>query len=500
MAERKRTIPRLTRVNYPPRVFGFGATFVAIGALVVDRDWSLLLFIPLTLFFLVYPHLIYLADRLRRANTSLEHRAMMFDAFMLGGFTALIEFSGWISYTLLAATILNNTMTGGLRQLRNAMALYLAGLGSWGLVVGFDWRPEAPLPIEILTMVSLQCYILSTAWVFYTQNRRLNAIKMDAQDKNTLFGVLLELRSLSDHAEDLDELVEGALRQFRVLQPDRSFGFVLRDSNRLETLQFAAFSEDMVESQRIWVLRRLVRARQNLPDGYYLEGDGQQNGYFVFTLHSPINLSQGLLLVQAKRLSETDTKTIGLLLDQLGTSLANLLLTQELKKAAERDALTGVYNRASLDRDLKAVESVRQHNPSIDYSVVLVDLIGLKRVNDHYGHEAGDRLISTVAEGLSAVSRRGDRVYRFGGDEFVILCQDSTLEGAQVLGERIDRLVRGREMTLETEQGGSVTVPIQLSLGVANSAHDPARELLKKADERMYADKAHWYETNARYR
>lgn len=500
MADSRRNVPRMTRVNYPPRVFGFGATFVAIGWLVIDRGWSPLHFIPLTLFFLVYPHLVYLADRWRRSETSIEPRAMMFDAVMLGGYTALIDFSGWISYTLLAATILNNTMTGGLRQLRNALVWYLAGLIGIGLVAGFEWRPGAPLGIEILAMVSFQCYILSVAWVFHSQNRRLNAVKKDAQAKNTLFETLLALRDLADRAETMDGLVEGALRQFRVLRPDRSFGFVLRDSNRLETLQFAAFSEDMVESQRIWVLRRLARARQNLPEGYYLEGDGQQHGYFVFTLKSPINLSQGLLLVQAKRMSETDTKTLGLLLDQLGTSLANLLLTQELKKAAERDALTGAYNRACLDRDIKEVESVRRHNPNIDYSVVLVDLIGLKQVNDQYGHAAGDQLIRTVAEGLMAVSRRGDRVYRFGGDEFVVLCQDSTLEGAEVLAERIDRFVRGRELMVVTEQGARVSVCIQLSLGVANSGHDEAKDVLKKADERMYADKARWYESHARYR
>lgn len=500
MAGHERTVPRMTRVNYPPRVFGFGATFVAIGALILDRDWSLLHFIPLTLYFLVYPHLVYLVDRYRRAETSFEPRAMMVDAFMLGGYTALIEFSGWISYTLLAATILNNTMTGGLRQLRNALGWYATGLVSWGVVAGFQWRPQAPLWIEIVTMVSLQSYILSSAWVFFTQNRRLNAIKRDAESKNTLFGTLLELRDLADRVEDQEELVEGALGLFRSLQPERSFGFVLRDNNRLETLHFAAFTEDMVESQRIWVLRRLARARQYLPEGYYLEGDGLQPGYFVFSLKSPINVSQGLLLVQAKRLSETDSKTITLLLDQLGTSLANLLLTRELKKAAERDALTGVFNRACLDRDMKEVESVRSHNPGIDYSVVLVDLIGLKRVNDLYGHEAGDRLISQVAEGLTAVSRRGDKVYRLGGDEFVILCRDSTLEGAHTLAERIDRYVRGRELEVSTERGARETVTIQLSLGVANSARDPARDLLKKADERMYADKARWYESHARYR
>lgn len=500
MADPRRTLPRMTRVNYLPRVFGFGAIFIAIAWLVIERDWSRWHLVPAALFFLVYPHLLPLIERKRQARSSLEVRWMMFDAFMLGGYTTLIQFSGWISYTLLAATVLNNTMTGGLIQLRNALGSYIAGLVSCGVLIGFYWRPAAPLGIEILTMVALQAYILSTAWVFYTQNRRLVVVKQDAEAKNMLFGALLELRTLADETEDMETLVESALKQFQALKPDYSFGFILRDSSRLETVHFAAFSQDMVESQRIWMLRRLGRARQNLPVGYYLEGDGTQPGYFVFPLKSSINLSQGLLLVQAKQLTETESKTFGLLLDQLGTSLANLLLAQELKKAAERDALTGAYNRACLDRELKAVDIVRQNNPTIHYSVVLIDLIGLKKVNDQHGHAAGDQLIRAVAEGLMAVSRRGDRVFRFGGDEFVILCLDSTLQGATALADRIDRYVRGRQLTVETEQGRQIDLTIQLSLGVANSAQDGGREILKKADERMYADKAHWYETHARYR
>lgn len=499
MIGRLRTLPRLTRVNYAPRVFGFGATFIAVTWLVLDRNWSYWNILFFAFFLLIYPHLIVLADRWRQAETSLEYRAMMLDSLLLGVLTTHIHFSGWISYTLFAAISLNNTMTGGVRQLLRALLWYFLGLFGWGLVIGFHWEPAAPLGIEILTMVALQAYIFSTAWVFSTQNRRLVRVKRDAEEKNLLFRSLLELTSLADQSDNLEELVPMALGKFRQLYPDFSFGFVLRDGFRPEVVEFADFTADIDEEERNSLLIQLA-SRPVLTQGETLGIEGKASAYFVFPLISGLEHNQGLLLVKSDHLDETHRKTLQLLSDQLGTSLANTLLTQELKNAAERDALTGILNRGRMDQELSTAVMLHQRNPTINFSVVLMDLIGLKQVNDEYGHTAGDQLICAVARELQQVCRESDGLFRFGGDEFVILCRSSTPEGTEALKHRIESHIQNRVVGIETETEGEQLLSIQLSLGIACTSEIPAREVLKVADERMYADKKRWYLDHERYR
>lgn len=106
-------MPRLTRINYLPRVVGFGAIFVAIAWLTHVHHWSAGLYVLAAVYFLLYPHAVYWFDRLRESRKGIEIPAMMFDSFLLALWTVAIEFSGWVSFTLLAAVILNNTMTGG---------------------------------------------------------------------------------------------------------------------------------------------------------------------------------------------------------------------------------------------------------------------------------------------------------------------------------------------------------------------------------------------------
>lgn len=500
MMDRWHALPRLTRVNYIPRVIGFGAIFIAIAWLVVERDWSRWNLPLFGLFFLVYPHIIVLVERWRQSDTSLEHRAMMLDAAMLGLVTVHIHFSGWISYTLLAALILSNTMFGGMRQLLRALAWYLTGILGWGLLAGFRWEPAAPLGIEILTMVALQAYILNSAWVFSIQNQRLVKIKRDAEQKNRLFGSLLRLTNLADGSATVEQLVGGALTEFKQLYPDQSFGFVLRDFNRPETLYLAQFTHDVTVDQKQWVLRRVGRLRTYLPEGYYLEGNGGQDGCFAFLMKARVRHNQGVLLVRAPRVDDTERDTLQLILDQLGTSLTTTVLTEELKSAAERDALTGVLNRGRLEKELEAVEALKHSNPDVDFSVVLIDVIGLKQVNDQYGHEAGDRLICATADALMAVCRESDGLFRFGGDEFVILCRNSKPEGVTALKRRIESTIQNTRVPFETRSGGQEMLPIRLSLGAANSAQVPVREVLRQADERMYTDKKRWYREHERYR
>lgn len=160
---------------------------------------------------------------------------------------------------------------------------------------------------------------------------------------------------------------------------------------------------------------------------------------------------------------------------------ARALRTQRAQLQAEidrasRDQLTGLVNRAGLDRWLggRAVDGL----PMPNLGVVMLDLDGFKRVNDTYGHLVGDELLQEVAEALLAVTRPQDVVIRWGGDEFVVLCPG--VSGA-ALAELAGRLV---EAAAAVRAGGA---SVSASAGVQVCRSRPLD--LDAADAALYEAK-----------
>jgi len=121
-------------------------------------------------------------------------------------------------------------------------------------------------------------------------------------------------------------------------------------------------------------------------------------------------------------------------LDAAGAaSLDNLRLRDELALQARKDPLTGVGNRRHLDDFLSEVTEANR-----PYAVVVADMDGLKPINDSFGHEAGDTLLTTIAARLAAAVRATDVVTRVGGDEFVLILEGADTDVAQCLMEDVD--------------------------------------------------------------
>ena len=150
---------------------------------------------------------------------------------------------------------------------------------------------------------------------------------------------------------------------------------------------------------------------------------------------------------------------------------------------AYRDALTGLWNRRYFEERLGQEISLARRAPTGRFSLLLLDLNDLKRINDHEGHGAGDLAIQRAANFLRSRLREHDVCCRIGGDEFVVILRDlGPSESAQLCARLRNELVNanaGRE------------TPISLSMGVASFPDDStsAADLLLRADEAMYADK-----------
>jgi diguanylate cyclase (GGDEF)-like protein len=203
----------------------------------------------------------------------------------------------------------------------------------------------------------------------------------------------------------------------------------------------------------------------------------------------------GLVLLEGS-LDQDERDILRLVTEPLGAYFQNQLLLRQLEEKANKDALTGLFNRGYLTQALEE-EQEKFHTYGIHHALVLGDINQLKKLNDQYGHETGDRLIVTVAEALRNTLRGTDIAARTGGDEFIVLLTNSTDEDA---GHFIERLQSQVFAGLAVPLPDGAEFPVTVSLGKAGTDKYPPESLTKEADRQMYAAKELFYATAARYR
>jgi len=178
-----------------------------------------------------------------------------------------------------------------------------------------------------------------------------------------------------------------------------------------------------------------------------------------------------------------EIETLENLLCALIYPLRNALTYLRAVEMASRDPLTGISNRRAMDQALgREVDLARRQGTPLSLMVVDIDLF--KRFNDQFGHDFGDDVLVAVAQTIANTIRRSDLLFRYGGEEFVVLTSHTDEEGANLLAERIReniasiRSVRGRSIELTA------------SLGVARLASsDDEQGLFKRADAALYEAK-----------
>ncbi|MDH3392961.1 MAG: GGDEF domain-containing protein [Desulfobulbaceae bacterium] len=181
---------------------------------------------------------------------------------------------------------------------------------------------------------------------------------------------------------------------------------------------------------------------------------------------------------------------INLFAEPLGACVHNRLLTLKLEEKANTDPLTGIYNRGYFHRALE-MEQEKFKTLGINHAVVEADINRLKFANDQYGHDAGDLLIITASKILGQSVRMGDVVARTGGDEFLILLTNTGSEGAAAFIQRLRKTLAQDSMI---SFANDVQFPLEISLGYAGTDEFSPEEIIKNADNRMYAEKEAYYQ------
>jgi diguanylate cyclase len=158
------------------------------------------------------------------------------------------------------------------------------------------------------------------------------------------------------------------------------------------------------------------------------------------------------------------------------------LKNEELMRLSHTDALTGISNRLKLDEVMiKELARIRRGTPH--FSVIMGDLDLFKRVNDSFGHLAGDQILVEIASAIVMICRLTDTVGRWGGEEFLIICPETSGEGAMILAQKVRKAVE----SLPLHRYGTVTI----SLGVTQSkTDDDINTIIQRADKALYLAKS----------
>lgn len=203
------------------------------------------------------------------------------------------------------------------------------------------------------------------------------------------------------------------------------------------------------------------------------------NGQWVFAVKPLQDVSESSQLLLLRAMGWVVALLVGF------SALITLRHRVQLAQLALFDPLTNLPNRRRLEDALEAKVSASESSQSKPCAVLFIDLDGFKAINDTWGHRAGDTILRTVATRIGEVVRAGDIVARWGGDEIVIVVEDPDAIPMDALKERLRQIIE------EPIPYDGQSLRVGASIGSARQPVDghSARELLKLADERMYAEK-----------
>ncbi len=187
---------------------------------------------------------------------------------------------------------------------------------------------------------------------------------------------------------------------------------------------------------------------------------------------------------RARRFEEGELEQFETLLSLLIYPVRNALLYRRALANALTDPVTGLNNRSALEQALEQqVEFARRHGNPL--SLLMLDIDFFKQVNDRHGHPAGDALLMELGNRLAECARRSDIIFRYGGEEFSILLNNTDTAGARRLAERIRRAVEERPF-----RHGRKKIPMTVSLGVATLREgEEGKALVERADRALYRAK-----------
>jgi len=248
------------------------------------------------------------------------------------------------------------------------------------------------------------------------------------------------------------------------LEPQRILGLFFREVQRLVPLDALSYAHPGSD------LRLEFGTRGHHSVSYSLSHEGEHMGELTFRRN--------------QRFTDQEQGNLESLLSSLLFPMRNALLYRAATQSALRDPLTGAGNRIAMEQTLqREIEMSRRHLQPL--SLLMLDIDHFKRVNDSHGHSAGDDVLRAVAASIKDQLRNVDMVFRYGGEEFLILLSNTSREAAAMVGERLRYATQAQDYYADGQ-----LIELTVSLGCSTLLPgESAESLLRRADSALYVAK-----------
>jgi diguanylate cyclase (GGDEF)-like protein len=273
-------------------------------------------------------------------------------------------------------------------------------------------------------------------------------------------------------------------RMADVVNDDDTLGLIMELSGELQTtLEVDSLIElfaQFLSHQFFYDSLNYSAPHRRLDVHFGLEEQRNKLSYNLKVLDTDLGL---ITMSRKKRYDKAEITQIENLLAALLYPLRNALLYQAALDSAFLDSLTGIKNRTAFDSNFsREIELKRRHNSMLSLIVMDIDLF--KRINDQYGHAVGDLVLKQVAGAIEQSIRSSDALYRYGGEEFVVVLNGTDQLGANLLAQRIRKNIE--KLRIDSLKDLVIT----LSLGVSMMRdEDTTDTLFKRADDALYTAK-----------
>lgn len=245
---------------------------------------------------------------------------------------------------------------------------------------------------------------------------------------------------------------------------------------------------DEIKIFLLGLLNTLNTANENLLDGSdkYASSLNSQREELKETLTIGDLQQLGAKMVHKVEAMHTSNKQHRANLDS-----ANTLLTEQraqledLQLRTGKDFLTSVANRSAYDDRIREISNIARRYGNI-FSLMIMDIDNFKKVNDEYGHTAGDTVLKDIAKLLSECSRASDFLARYGGEEFVYILPETSADQALKLGDKLRKLIEDKEFIYD-----DTPIPITISggIGAIKPGQETSDDLFARADAALYKAK-----------
>ncbi|VVN65661.1 GGDEF domain-containing protein [Pseudomonas fluorescens] len=248
------------------------------------------------------------------------------------------------------------------------------------------------------------------------------------------------------------------------LEPQRILGLFFREIKRLVPLDALNYQHQASD------LRLEFGQGGHHCVSYNLSHEGEHLGELLFRRN--------------QRFSEQERGNLEGLLCALLYPVRNALLYRAATQSALRDPLTDTGNRIAMDQTLqREIDLSRRHLQPL--SLLMLDIDHFKKINDSHGHPAGDQVLKAVAASIKGQLRNVDMVFRFGGEEFLILLSNTGREPAALVGERLRHAAQAQDYWVD-----DAFIELTVSLGCSTLLPaESAESLLRRADSALYVAK-----------